>query len=138
MSKFLHNAITAVAVLLFIGIGTSSCTENERARGFGGQSTVNLPNCQKLVNVTWKAANLWYLTRPFRPEDTIETYNFIEDSNWGVWNGTVFIKESCSKEKKLLRLQAAFVSCGFFVSNKKAPLTKEPGSVTVEAVGSLL
>jgi len=80
---------------IFVGvILLTSCTENERAKNYGGTSHVNLPKGRKLVEVTWKADNLWYLTRPMRVNETPETYNFDEESSWGMIEGTVVIHEN--------------------------------------------
>lgn len=65
-----------------------SCTENERARGWGGNATLNLPTSQKLINVTWKENDLWYLTRTMNETNVAETYKFNEESAWGVYEGT--------------------------------------------------
>ncbi len=59
------------------------CTENSRAKSFGGTATLNLPPNQKLVVVTWKDDDLWYLTRPMKDNETPETYAFQEKSSWG-------------------------------------------------------
>lgn len=52
--KYLH------LILLLILTG---CTDNTRARSFGGNTTIELPAGEKLFDVTWKEANLWYCTR---------------------------------------------------------------------------
>lgn len=81
-------------VLLLTILLISSCTENSKAKNFGGEASLELPKGQKLVNVTWKDANLWYLTRPMLATDSAETYTFHEQSSWGVWQGTYTIKET--------------------------------------------
>ena len=55
---------------------------------------MELPKGEKLVEVTWKDSNIWYLTRPMKEDDEPETYTFKEDSEWGVFEGTVTIVES--------------------------------------------
>ncbi len=75
-------------VLLLFG-----CTENERAKSFGGDATIDLPNGQKLVTITWKETQLWYLTRPMRSDEAAETYKFHESSNFGILEGTVTVVE---------------------------------------------
>lgn len=71
------------------------CTKNERVRMFGGKKEITLPPHQRLVNVTWKDTDLWYLTRPENNNEPCHTYTFTEDSTWGLANGTVAIKEVC-------------------------------------------
>lgn len=72
----------------------TSCTQNNRVKNFGGSAKITLPKGKKLVTVTWKDANLWYLTRDMRDSDVAETYEFHEESSFGVWEGTYIIKET--------------------------------------------
>ena len=57
-----------------------SCTENERARQFGGTMIVDLPKGEKLLMVTWKEDNLFYLTEPMDSVYTPKTKTFKEKS----------------------------------------------------------
>jgi hypothetical protein len=83
-----------IGIVLVLLLATmAGCTEQQRAKKWGGDYTVELPAGQKLVNVTFKDSDLWYLTRPMTEEDKAETYTFQEDSTWGVMEGTVTIKE---------------------------------------------
>lgn len=79
-----------ISILL---LSLAGCTEQERAKNFGGKTATTLPKGQKLVVVTWKDDDLWLLTRPMKSEDSIETYTFQEQSSFGVWQGTVTITE---------------------------------------------
>ncbi len=72
----------------------TSCTQNQRVKKWGGTGNINLPKGTKLVNVTWKNDQLWYLTRPMTESDITETYNFQEESSWGIIEGTYIIIES--------------------------------------------
>ena len=81
--------IVVLLVLLMTG-----CTAQERAKNFGGEYTMELPQGQKLINVTWKDDTLWYLTRPMEETDVEETYIFEADSSWGIFEGTVTIQEN--------------------------------------------
>ena len=67
---------------------TVSCTQNQRARNFGGNATYTLPKGQKLVMVTWKEDDLWYLSRPMKEGEDVETYTLQEESSFGMLNGT--------------------------------------------------
>lgn len=89
MKKVLLN------LLLIIVISTMvfSCTENTRAKTFGGTATIVLPKGEKLINATWKDTNLWYLTRKRSPSESIESYTFQESSSFGMVEGTVKIIE---------------------------------------------
>lgn len=81
-------------ILVIAALAFTSCTENQRARNWGGTAKVNLEPNQKLVTVTWKETELWYLTRPMDSTDVAQTYQFQEESSWGMVEGTVFIIES--------------------------------------------
>jgi len=74
-----------------------SCTANTRAKSFGGTETINLPECTKLVNVTWKENQLWFVSRPFRDNEKPEIFTFKEESALGLIEGQVNFIESCSK-----------------------------------------
>jgi hypothetical protein len=65
-------AILAITLLVIL----SSCTQNQRAKSWGG-----------------KVDNLWYLTRPMREGEQVETYTFQEESSFGVLEGTYQITE---------------------------------------------
>lgn len=66
----------------------ASCTENIRARKFGGTEEVKLKPNEKVLNVTWKETQMWILT-----QDTVTgiTY-FREKSNLGIFEGVVVFK----------------------------------------------
>ena len=83
-----------VLVIALVAISLASCTENARVKSFGGEGTLNLPKGQKLVNVTWKESELWYLTRSMDSTDVAETYKFQEESSYGVMEGTYNIVET--------------------------------------------
>lgn len=87
--NFLTMAFIVIILSFLVG-----CTDNQRAKTFGGTATINLPPKTKLVTVTWKEADLWYLTRPMKEDEEPETYTFNEDSQWGLLEGTVIIQES--------------------------------------------
>lgn len=80
--------------IALVAITLASCTENSRVKNWGGEGTINLPKGQKLVNVTWKESQIWYLTRPMDSTDVAETYSFQEESSYGVMEGTYTIVES--------------------------------------------
>jgi hypothetical protein len=83
---------------LFLAIGViamlGSCTENNRVKNWGGDGTLTLPKGQKLVNVTWKESQIWYLTRPMTSQDSCQIYTFHEESSWGMMEGTYTIIET--------------------------------------------
>lgn len=89
--RLIKNLFIAL-VALMIAFALSGCGQFT-AKNFGGDYTINLPAGEKLVNITWKESELWYLTKPMTEDDVAETYKFQEDSTFGVLEGTVTIIE---------------------------------------------
>jgi hypothetical protein len=83
-----------VFLAVLMGVMVTSCTKNERVKAWGGEGTINLPKGKKLVNVTWKETQIWYLTRNMDSNDVAETYEFHEESSYGVIEGTYKIVET--------------------------------------------
>jgi hypothetical protein len=83
-----------VFLVILMGVMITSCTENSQVKNWGGEGTINLPKGRKLVTVTWKENQIWYLTRPMDSNDVAQTYQFHEESSWGVIEGTYNIVES--------------------------------------------
>lgn len=71
----------------------TSCTENIRSKEYGGTMTIKIPVDKKFVNATWKTSELWYLVRPRRTNDNVETFELIEKSSFGVMQGKVIFQE---------------------------------------------
>ena len=81
MRKLTMVAITLLALV--------SCTDNQRARSFGGTETVKLEPNEKFINITWKQDNLWVIV-----QDTVTgNYYAREKSNFGVLQGKVVIEK---------------------------------------------
>jgi hypothetical protein len=85
----MKKLLFAIGVIAMLG----SCTENSRVRNFGGDGIIKLPKGQKLVNMTWKNDDIWYLTRPMTPQDSCQIYIFHEESSWGMVEGTYKVIE---------------------------------------------
>jgi len=83
-----------IFLVIMMGVIATSCTENSRVKAWGGEGTINLPKGRKLVNVTWKETEVWYLTKPMDSNDVAETYQFQEESSWGLVEGTYNIVET--------------------------------------------
>jgi hypothetical protein len=80
----MKKLILTVAIL----IAATSCTDNSRARSWGGTENITLKRNEVLLNVTWKGDEMWVLTL-----DTINDVNhFREHSSWGVMEGEVILK----------------------------------------------
>lgn len=70
------------------------CSCQYCTRQFGGETTINLKKGEKLVEVTWKDANLWYLTEPMEDDYIPKTKVFKENSNAGMLEGKVTFIET--------------------------------------------
>lgn len=80
-------------IILLLASMTISCTENSRARAWGGKVTLELKPGQQLMNAAWKETDLWLLTKE-RPDSVDpKTYQFSEKSTFGVMEGVITIKE---------------------------------------------
>lgn len=77
-----------IALFMIIIIGFVSCTDNQRARSFGGTEVIKLLPNEEFVNITWKQDNLWVIVR-----DTVSgKYYAREKSSYGVMEGKVIIE----------------------------------------------
>ncbi len=86
-----------VSAILILLVSLTSCTDNTRAKLYGGNKKLELPENMKLVAITWKAGDLWYLTKPMGANDSAETYTFQEESSFGIIEGSVTIVETRKK-----------------------------------------
>lgn len=80
----MKKTITIIGLLLLV----TSCTENSRARNWGGSETLELKEGEILQNMTWKNDDLWIQTI----DTTTGVCYFRESSSWGVWEGEITIK----------------------------------------------
>jgi len=77
-------------ILLGLVLATSlmSCTDNVRARHWGGTEKVELPPNHKFVNATWKESALWIIS-----QDTLTGKIYMkEKSSLGLLEGTIEFK----------------------------------------------
>lgn len=100
MSEKFYLGVMSIIFAVIFGIITilsghgNTSGFNPIARQFGGTVTINLENNRKLVNVSWKKDDsLWILTRKMRKDEEAETYEYKEDSTFGVIEGTVVVIE---------------------------------------------
>lgn len=79
--------------LLLILLTLVGCTQQDMARNYGGKAQIVVPATKKLVNITWKEANMWLLLRNRKPGETPETYTFTESSSFGINEGVITVVE---------------------------------------------
>lgn len=84
-------------IIIFILCSTLVCGTLTGCQGatksLGGSMILDLNPGEKLEEITWKDDSLWYLTRPMREGETAETHTFQQQSEFGVFEGTVTIIE---------------------------------------------
>lgn len=86
----------AMGLLVLALIGLTGC-DNTLSRSFGGTMNLKLEPNQKLVMITWKDSELWYLTRPMKENEEAEELVFQEKNEIGIMEGTVIITETESR-----------------------------------------
>ena len=89
---------TIAILLIFIVIGITSCTDNQRARSFGGTEKVKLLPNEEFINITWKKDNLWVVVTDKN------TGNFYarEKSSFGVMQGNIVIEYLEQKQEEYI------------------------------------
>lgn len=75
-------------LLTFLLIVTFSCTENSRARSWGGTQTLKIKSNEEFINMAWKGNDLWVITK-----DTLTgTVYAREKSSYGLMQGKIIFK----------------------------------------------
>ena len=75
-------------ILAVTSVSLIACTDNQRARTYGGIEDVQLKPNEIVLNITWKGNQMWICTK----DTTTGIVYFREKSNWGVLEGTVILK----------------------------------------------
>jgi len=89
--------------ILFIVL-IAGCTDNEKARNFGGTESITIPENNILLNITWKGDDMWLYTQ----DTTTGMKYFRESSSYGIWEGQIIIKEGTKTEKPVTPENADF------------------------------
>jgi hypothetical protein len=88
LSKFKNKYMRKLTMVAITLLALASCTNNQRARNFGGTETVKLEPNEKFINITWKQDNLWIIV-----QDTVTgTFYAREKSSFGVMQGIIIEK----------------------------------------------
>lgn len=90
MKKLIFGIVLAIA----IGFGMSSCTENQRARAFGGTAIIQVEPGQKVMMATWKNEDLFYMIEDMEDDYVPHNKTLIESSSFGIIESKVIFKES--------------------------------------------
>ncbi len=86
--------IFSAFIVAFLLLGFTSCTENQRARRFGGTATINVEKGKKVMMATWKDENLFYMVEDMETDYIPHDKTLIESSNFGMIESKVVFKES--------------------------------------------
>ena len=87
--KLKHFFLLCVIAILII-FNFVSCTDNQRAKNWGGTMNITVPAGEEFVNATWKNNDLWIITRD---KANPNKFYMHESSNFGVMQGTVKITQ---------------------------------------------
>lgn len=83
-----------IILVLLVLLSISGCTSQQRAKKYGGTAKVELDRGQRLLEVTWKGDELWYLTEPMDDSYVPKEKVFQEKSSMGIIEGKVIFVES--------------------------------------------
>lgn len=75
-------------LLLLVVVALMSCTDNQRARKFGGTETIKLEPNEEFINITWKQDNLWVIVK----DKNTGKFYAREKSSYGLMQGKVVIE----------------------------------------------
>ena len=77
---------------LMLCLCLTSCDQSI-TRTIGGTTKIELASGEKLVEVTWKGDDIWYLVEPMDSDYVPKTKTFKESSRIGVLEGKVIFYE---------------------------------------------
>ena len=86
--------IILVVVILIANL-CSSCTDNQRAKRWGGNMTINVEPGYEVMMATFKDdADMWYMVRKMSDDYVPTDKILIENSTWNVLEGRVTFHET--------------------------------------------
>lgn len=84
----MKKIVILIIVLILVIFTMISCTDNQRAKNWGGTETVTLPENCIFINSTWKENQLWIVVC-----DTVKNqYYMYEKSAFGLLEGKIIFK----------------------------------------------
>ena len=86
-------SIFGIVILAVTAFTFSSC-DQALTRSMGGTTKVQLEPGEKLLEVTWKGDNIWYLVEPMDSNYIPKTKTFKESSRAGILEGKVIFIET--------------------------------------------
>ena len=79
-------------VILLMFLCLTSCDQSI-TRTIGGTTKIELESGERLVEVTWKGDDIWYLVEPMDSNYVPKTKTFKESSRVGILEGKVIFYE---------------------------------------------
>lgn len=89
MKKLIKFLLIVIAVVSFTG-----CTEQIRARQFGGNIDIDVPAGYKVTSATWKECDLFYFIEPMEEGYEPKEKFFVENSALGIMVSQITFKET--------------------------------------------
>lgn len=80
-------------MIICLTLSLCSC-EQQITRQYGGTTTINLEKGEKLIEVTWKGGDLWYLVEDMDSDYIPKVKTFKESSQFGMLEGKVVFIEN--------------------------------------------
>jgi hypothetical protein len=74
-------------IVSLVLLSLSSCTDNQRARKWGGIEDIKLDPDEKFINISWQGDNLWVITQ----DTATGVYYAREKSSLGMMEGKLVI-----------------------------------------------
>lgn len=100
MQKVIGVGIVIFFLIVVLISCSTSCSDQGMTRSYGGTEEVNLEPNRKLIEITWKDTDLWYLTRAMTEDDVAEDYIFQQKHSVGWVEGKVIIHERKMSEEE--------------------------------------
>ena len=88
MKKLIKFLLIVIAVVSFTG-----CTEQIRARQFGGNIDIDVPAGYKVTSATWKECDLFYFIEPMEEDYEPKKKFFVESAAFGIMESQITFKE---------------------------------------------
>ena len=104
------------------------CSKQAMTRSWGDSMNVPLEPNQKLIEVTWKGDNLWFLTKEMTDDDVAESYQFYERDTTRWFEGCVYIDEIklSPEEYEEYQTQKTYEHDYYFYSNSNYDENGQP------------
>lgn len=77
-----------ILILIVLSLVLFSCTDNQKARTFGGTQIIKLQPNEEFINITWKENDIWVVVK----DKNTGKFYAREKSSFGVMEGKIIIE----------------------------------------------